>query len=377
MLLQPTARLRLATQALLWRAQCWWANPVPERQPRRLPLRPESLLARMDQAPLFTALDRVEHDLFPYARRDDLRFVIEAESTAAHDLCAQVIAARKEVYGIGGDLAGLLRQQGARMLRDGVAYMHLRWRKPPDGTTAPTGTATEPILPLLVPLFANGVRTVRQRGSVVRYRITPARAHWWGSPTEIATTRPYTLAADAMVVLHLPGHREGEPPLLRYVADYRREEIATQVMLTATYAQANPEDRRVRVEAARHREGGTTALLRAQELANLRLYERAGASLLEYARIWTTEEPNLTEYYLAWQHIESRQRLSRARNAILDQFAAQVLQRTLERNGFHGRVRLRADGFPTDAALDVLLEQYTEGIITLDELWQQAEPTRS
>jgi len=363
-------------EALVWQTQRWWANPVADQAPRQLPLRPEQLLARMDQAPLFTALDRVEHDLFPYARGDDLGFVIEVESVAAHDLCSKILAARKEVYGIGGDFAGLLRQQATRIFRDGVAYAHLRWPKSPDNTTALNGTVAVPTLPLLVPLVTDGVSPLRLRGGAVGYRITPARAHWWGSPTDIATMRPYTLAPDAMVILHLPDYREGEPPLLRYVADYRREEIATQSMLTATYALANPEDRRVRVEVARQKEGGTTSLLRIESIANLRLYERAGASLLEYARIWTTEEPKLTDYYLAWQHVVSRQRLSRVRSAILDQFATQVLKRTLERNGLQSTVRFKAQGFPTDAALDALLERYAEGVITLDELWKQSEPTQ-
>ncbi len=373
-MLRPSVRTRLLIESLVWRMQLWWAGPLPDRMYRPPSLRPGLVLGRMNQIPLATALNNAHQRLFPYARRHAHYILVETETSEARALCEDILKAGREVYGIGDDFIGFLQQQSGKLLKDDIAYVNLRWKVEPSNHTGDDpDTAIVPILPLLVPFNSGGVRPIYRAGGT-RYRVTPSRAHWWGSATDVTGKPPYIVPSEEMAIFAAPDYRAGEPPLARFVDDYRRDEVAGQQSLTAMYAIANPNDRRMRVEAARHRPGDTAALLRARELASLRLYDGAGASLLEYARIWTTTEPKLTEYYLGWQHIDSRKRLTRLRDATLDQFARQVLEPALVRNGLAGPVKLRADHFPTEGELDELFGQYERGEISIEDLWKRTDP---
>ncbi len=373
-------RANLLWKAMKWRLRMWWVSPSGTTHAELPPLRPTLLLDRMGIYLYQAVFQRIRTQLFPYSSREAQWLSIETESDQAQRLCERVVFMRsketRSLYGSARDFPEFLRRQSDGLLLNGATYYRISWPPIPEvSKDEDSDTSSTPVvvLPHLVPIRAENIQPIRGRGAVRSFRVATApAAHRQQSGRLRRKRTPEVLLSEDLVVFMARKLDRRTIPLVDYVDDYWRERYSMIAASLSTHALAYPQDQRPRVESARFRRGGTASLLREMRLACLRTYDRAGCSLMEQISVWSPGPNPFTDYYLAWQHIRVRKDLMQLRLSLLDQFATQVLEPILIKNGLGGHVQLRLHGYLSESELDSLFSQYLDKKISLEDLWKQS-----
>lgn len=380
MMLPMHARVNLLWKAMKWRLRIWWVSPSGTTHGELPPIRPTLLLDRMRTYLYQVVFQRVRAQLFPYATRQDHWLSIETESESAQRLCQRVVFSRsrdiRNLYSTAHDFPEFLRRQSDGLLLNGAAYYRLSWRSIPEvSKDEDSGTSSMPVevLPHIVPIRTDDIQPIRRHGAVRHFRVAIAPAAHGQQPERHHRKRmSEVLVPEDLLVFMARDLDRRKTPLVDYVDDYWRERYCMIAASLSTHALAYPQDQRPRVESARFRRGGTASILREMRLASLRIYNRAGCSLMEQISVWSPGPSPFTDYYLAWQHIRVQKDLMRLRLDLLDQFATQVLEPLLIKNGLGGHVRLQLHGYRSESDLDGLFSQYVDKKLSLDDLWKQS-----
>jgi hypothetical protein len=370
--------LRLIHRSLYWRMRHWWVGPPPvSALGPPPPLQPKALVESVYAAHVSAALRQFEYAVFPYLGREDRMLTVEADTEATRTVAELVISPRfdREIFGKSSDAIGFLRDRVRELVVHGITYERIKWQPASEGHRSQTKQPGEYVLPEFSALHPEGVSPVFVNRKLSGYRITPLRAFPWmrqfrairDSEEAGRSELPYNVELDEVLSLSMPGQRLRHSPLAAFVDDYWRCQVALTSALAVEHAATYADDHRLRVEAARHRP--MKELLRERRLAQMSIEDRAGASLLELSLVYGLAEP-VPDYYLAWQHKESRKRAVRLREMLLREFSLQVLHPLLKRNQIAGEAFLKTVGLKGEQQYDDLFDRYVSERLTLEAYWE-------
>lgn len=302
-----------------------------------------------------SAVRMVRNMLFDYRRWDQPQFTVECSNVKLHDLIkTEFLDERGDDnrfgYGI-YHLDDFLRSMASQMMVYGRSYIRITWEQT-------NGTDNSWYIKRFTWMFPGDIKPIKEKGDTVAF-------NWWHRKEEFNNQSPIIaekVATEDVIESYWIFDRDkeaGESPLKRVIKYYWEDIGYHTATLAYMYSWANLNDKRFWVERARNL--NLKAALEKQRRRRLLMAKELGVPEMY-------PPPPMTDYYDVYYFLKFRRRLAQVREYLLAQFNAQAVRRFAAKNGFTDEVRIVAVKYLSVREIDSLLNRFTAGEITKEEV---------